>query len=288
MLTGIGKTWQGICWRHSVYGTLAFALLALMVLYSVSRLGFYLFNMSFFPEMTSARLLTIMQGGLRFDLAAVLYSNVLVVLLLIVPLNIRFRSGYQMLVRWIFIVVNGIMFAINTADFIYYRFTLRRTTLTVLDQFENEQNLGLLFGRFLIDYWYAVLFWLFLLVVLVFPGRSIRLEGPQVKSKWLLYGGGTGLMLLSIGLFVGGVRGGFANSTRPITISNAAAYATQPQDVHLVLNTPFALMRSARANVIRKVEYFATEEELNSVFNPVVVPRDSAVFRPMNVVVIIL
>lgn len=288
MLTGSSKTWPNSSWRHSVYGTLVVLLLALLVLYTISRLGFYLFNMSFFPEMTSARLLTIMRGGLRFDLAAVLYSNVLVVLLLIVPLNIRFRPGYQMLVKWIFIVVNGIMFAINTADFIYYRFTLRRTTLTVLDQFENEQNLGLLFGRFLIDYWYAVLFWLFLMVVLVFLGRSIRLEGPRVKSKWLLYGGGTGLMLLSIGLFVGGVRGGFANSTRPITISNAAAYATQPQDVHLVLNTPFALMRTARANVIRKVEYFATEEELNSVFNPVVVPRDSAVFRPMNVVVIIL
>ncbi|MFN5169902.1 MAG: LTA synthase family protein [Cyclobacteriaceae bacterium] len=288
MLRDFLKQWPASRWRHSVYGTLVMLVLALMALYSVSRVGFYLFNTSFFPDMTLSRMLTIMRGGLRFDLAAVLYSNVLVVLLLILPLNLRFRPGYQTLVKWIFIIVNSIMLAINTADFIYYRFTLRRTTLSALDQFENEQNLGLLFGRFLIDYWYAVFFWLLLVVVLVVIGRLIRLETPQGRSKWITYGGGLVLMLVSIALFVGGVRGGFANSTRPITISNAAAYATEPQDVHLVLNTPFAVMRTARANVIRKVEYFSTEEELNRVFNPVVVPTDTAAFRPMNVVVIIL
>ncbi|HLZ17827.1 MAG TPA: LTA synthase family protein, partial [Cyclobacteriaceae bacterium] len=86
----------------------------------------------------------------------------------------------------------------------------------------------------------------------------------------------------------GGARGGFRGSTRPITLSNAAAYAETPNETALVLNTPFALMRTARASVIRKVNYFSSEAELSQVFNPVHVPSDTAAFNPQNVVVIIL
>lgn len=288
MLTKLWHPFRHIRWHHTAYFALIAMLLALMALYSLSRVAFYLFNSSFFPDMSAVRLLKILWGGLRFDLTAILYSNLPVVLLLILPLKARFRSGYVRLVKGIFVAVNGVMLAVNTADFIYYRFTLRRTTLSVVEQFKNEQNLVILFFRFLIDYWYAVLFWLLLLFVLAWVIRKIKIQGPQVTDYRLFYGAGLALMLVSMHLFIGGVRGGFAHSTRPITISNAAAYATQPQDVHLVLNTPFALLRTARANVIRKVSYFSSEEELRTVFDPVMIPRDTAPFRPMNVVVIIL
>ncbi len=54
-----------------------------------------------------------------------------------------------------------------------------------------------------------------------------------------------------------------------------------------MLNTPFALMRTARENVITKPDYFESQHALERVFNPVV-PPDSAAFQPMNVVVLIL
>lgn len=94
-------------------------------------------------------------------------------------------------------------------------------------------------------------------------------------------------MPLVILLFIGGGRGGFAHSTRPITLSNAAEYATVPKDINLVLNTPFALIRTARANVIERVTYYSDEATLESVFSPVVKP-DSLPFNAQNVVVIIL
>ena len=85
------------------------------------------------------------------------------------------------------------------------------------------------------------------------------------------------MMPLIIYLFIGGARGGFEHSTRPITLSNAAEYATVQKDINLVLNTPFALMRTARANVIQRSHYYPDNQSLEAVFNPLVTP-DSASF----------
>src|SRR6185369_9253576 len=158
--------------------------------------------------------------GLRFDLSAMLYSNSLFILLMIVPLTIRFRPLYQKILFWIFMIVNAIAFAVNTADFIYYRFTLRRTTVSVFSQFKNEDNLGRLSIRFLWDYWYAVLFWMFTVALLYFIFKKIKFNGPQISNKIAFYLSGVVAMLLSVYLFVGGARGGFRSSMRPITLSN--------------------------------------------------------------------
>jgi len=275
-------------WKDNIYVALAESLLLVMALYTLGRIGFYFFNLSFFPGMTWSRMGIILMGGLRFDLSATLYSNALYILLMILPVTIRFRASYQKLLRWIFIIVNAIAFAINTADFIYYRFTLRRTTVSVIDQFKNEQNLGRLAFQFLWDYWYAVLFWIFTVGILVVVFRRIKFRGPQQSNPLFFYGTGVMAMLLSVYLFVGGARGGFRGSTRPITLSNAAAYVETPNEISLVLNTPFALMRTAKASVIKKVSYFSSEKQLDSVFTPLRWPKDTASFTPENVVVIIL
>jgi len=275
-------------WNRNIYWALVRSLVVVMVLYSVSRIGFYLFNTSFFPNLTFQRFVIIMGGGLRFDLSATLYSNSLFILLMILPFTFRFRNWYKSMVKWIFIITNSIAFAANTADFIYYRFTLRRTTLSFLNQFENETNLGKLLFQFVFDYWYATLFFVFLVTLLVIAFNRISYDGPQQPNKWKFYGYGIVAFALSIGLFIGGARGGFRESTRPITLSNAAAYVKEPREINLVLNTPFALMRTAKANVISKVNYFSSEEELNKVFNPVKIPRDTLPFQRKNVVVLIL
>ncbi len=284
----IRNFFSAIKWKGNIYVALVLSLLLILALYTVGRVGFYFFNISFFPGMTWSRMTIILLGGLRFDLSATLYSNSLFILLMIIPLAVRFKQTYQKLLYWIFIIVNSIAFAVNTADFIYYRFTLRRTTVSVIDQFKNEENLGRLVFQFLFDYWYAVLFWVFMVAILVFVYRRIKFYGPQQSNPLAFYVTGVVAMLLSIYLFVGGARGGFRGSTRPITLSNAAAYVETPNEINLVLNTPFALMRTAKANVIKKVNYFSSEEKLSKVFSPLRVPADTTPFKPQNVVVIIL
>jgi membrane protein YdbS with pleckstrin-like domain len=213
--------------------------------------------------MDTARLTRIMAGGLKFDLAAILYSNSLFILLMILPITFRFKNWYQQILKWLFIITNSVALAVNTADFVYYRFTLRRTTVSVFSQFENEQNGAALFFQFVWDYWYMVLFWMVLVALVIVGYRKIKFDGPQLKNRWSFYISGLAMMGLIVYLFIGGVRGGFRHSTRPITLSNAAEFAKEPKDINLVLNTPFALMRTAKATVIEKVDYFKSEEELS-------------------------
>jgi len=279
---------EGISLRENIYWGLLKRLLLVMGFYTICRISFYLFNMSFFPDMTWGRMSTIMLGGLKFDLAAVLYLNSLFILLTIIPFTIKYHPTYQKVLYYIFIITNGIGLAINIADNVYYRYTLRRTTITVLSQFENEQNFGALFFSFLVDYWYGFAFFLLILFLFIKCAQLIKVSGPQFKNKLYFYGSSVVLMPLIIYLFVGGVRGGFRHSTRPITISNAAEFATVPKDINLVLNTPFALMRTAKANVIEKVDYFSSEEALANVYTPLHIPSDSAVFKYDNVVIVIL
>ncbi len=282
------KYFSGLRWKGNVYVALVLSLLLVMALYTVGRLGFYFFNLSFFPEMAWSRMATILLGGLRFDLSATLYSNSLFILLMILPLSVRFKAWYKKIIYWVFMVVNAFAFALNTADIVYYRFTLRRTTVSVISQFKNEDNLGRLLFHFLWDYWYALLFWILTVMLLYFIYRKIKFSGPQFTDSIVSFCFGIAALLLSVYLFVGGARGGFRSSTRPITLSNAAAYAETPNQIGLVLNTPFALMRTASANVIKKVNYFSSESDLNTVFNPLRTPSDTCAFKSQNVVILIL
>ena len=288
MTNWIRKAADSLIWRQNIYVKLAWSLFVLMVLYSVCRVAFYFYNREFFAGMEWSRFVRIAWGGLRFDLTAILYLNAVFVLLLIIPFRFRFNDGYQRAVSFLFMGVNALGLAANVMDTVYYRFTLRRTTLSVFRQFENEQNGWTLAFQFLMDYWYALVFWMLLVLAMRFLYKRIRVGTPYVGNHALFYGGGSITMVVIMGLVVAGIRGGFGESTRPITLSNAAQYATVPKDVNLVLNTPFAVLRTARTPIVEKVSYFPSDAEAQKVFSPIHIPNDTAVFEAKNVVVIIL
>ncbi|SHG54676.1 Phosphoglycerol transferase MdoB [Chryseolinea serpens] len=277
----------GYRWRTNLYTALALRLLLVMFLLSVCRVFFYLFNINFFPDMTIANFVRLMAGGLRFDLVTALYLNLLFILLMILPVDWRFNRYYQQTLKYIFFVTNGVALAMNVADFIYYRFTLRRTTADVFRQFDNETNLAGLWMRFVIDYWYATLFLVALLAVMVCLYNTVKITGPQLKNRVAYYTlGGLAIPLIALGV-VGGIRGGFGESTRPITLSNAGEYVKDPRDISIVLNTPFALLRTLGKTKLVPLHYFS-DHELADLYTPVHHPHDTAAFRPDNVVVIIL
>ena len=271
----------------NIYIALGLYLLLSMFFYSLCRIGFYLFNTVYFPDMTLLNFMNIMAGGLRFDVSAVLYSNSLFFLLLILPHPYRYRKGYKQVCKWIFLVVNTLAFATNIFDFIYYKFTLRRTTLSIFSQFENETNWRPLLLHFFYTYGYTLLLLGLLVWVLKYLYEKIdyRRYQPNNTKHYVI-----ALLILPIAvtLFVIGVRGGFAHSTRPITLSNAAQYGDHLRDANIVLNTPFALIRTATTDVVKKVNYFSSDDALNAVYTPLHIPADTAAFRYDNVVVIIM
>lgn len=282
------RFFKGLQLEGNVYWALFLRLLLAMFLFMLCRIGFFLYNLSYFPEMTTWNFMRILWGGFWFDLTAVLYINVIILILSIIPVDLRFRAGYQTTIKVFYYVLNGLALAANVMDFIYYKFTLRRTTADVFDQFENESNLFSLFFRFLIDYWYAVLFWLLLMWIMVKLYNRIKVQGPLMQHRIAYYVAGVLAIPLIVGLFIGAVRGGFRHSTRPITLSNAGEYVEHPNEVSLVLNTPFAIFRTLGKTKIQKIKYFTDERELSEIYSPVHAPVDSSAFRADNVVVIIL
>ncbi|HMG91982.1 MAG TPA: LTA synthase family protein [Chryseolinea sp.] len=278
---------EGLELRKNIFTALGLQLLLVMALLSICRIGFYLFNLNFFPEMSLGHFLQLMLGGLRFDLVTTLYCNALFILLTIVPVDLRFHEKYRIALKYGFFFTNGIMLAVNVADFIYYKFTLRRTTADVFRQFENETNVASLWLRFLWDYWCAALFWLLLIVVMIVVYNGINVRGPQLKNRRMYYITGSIVAPLIAFLVWGGMRGGFRHSTRPITLSNAGAYVKDPRDISIVLNTPFAIFRTWGKTNLQKVNFYS-DTEVDKVYSPVHYPNDSTNFRPDNVVIIIL
>jgi phosphoglycerol transferase MdoB-like AlkP superfamily enzyme len=122
---------------------------------------------------------------------------------------------------------------------------------------------------------------------MVFLYRKVEPVRPQPKNRITYFIINVLFIPLVIALAIGGARGGYRHSTRPITISNAARFVETPRDVALVLNTPFSLLRTSGKKVLTKYEFF-TEEKLNKIYNPHYKPVPGGEFKKENVVIIIL
>ena len=272
---------------RNIFVVLAYRILLIMLLFTLCRIGFYVFNYKMFPDITFSQFITILKGGLVFDISAVVYINMLLILLHIVPLEIRYNDVYQAVLKYIFFITNGIAIVINGMDFVYYRFVDKRATADVFKTFEHEDNNGRLFFRFLFDYWPATLFILFLLFLMIYLYNKVKTEKPGQVNKIGYYSVNILMIPLVIALVIGAARGGYKHSTRPITISNAARYVNDPQNVAIVLNTPFSILRTFNKKPLVKYKFF-DDEKLSKLYNPHYIPAKIKPFSNDNVVIIIL
>lgn len=258
-----------------------------MILFTLSRIGFYVFNFKMFPDIPFYQLLTILKGGLLFDISATIYLNLIFIFFHIIPFEFRYNYKYQDVLRYYFFIVNGIGIAINSADYIYYRFVLKRAATDVFQTFEHEGNLVKLFFKFQLDYWPVVVFSIFLIFIMILLYNQVMVEKPVVKRRFLYHTLNILIVPLVAGLLVVGARGGYKLSTRLISISNAARYVENPRDVAIVLNTPFSLIRTINKKTLGKYEFF-DNEKLAEIYNPHYIPDSAATFRNDNIVIIIL
>ncbi|MEE8408132.1 MAG: LTA synthase family protein, partial [Myxococcota bacterium] len=179
-------SWRNVL-RRSIYVSLMVRLGLVMLLYTFCRVVFFFYHRDFFPETTYGELVVMMLGGLRFDLSAVLYTNLLYIQMWIVPFRFRHHPTYQRVAMWIFFATNSFALALNCADFVRFPFIHRRTTAAVFDEFAHEGNLpGLIFG-FAVDYWPLVLFWIALVAFLIWVYRSVEITKVPGRLKPRIY-----------------------------------------------------------------------------------------------------
>ena len=267
-------------------------LLIAFAVYFACRVAYLLENYSYFSEHLSAGYLLRMFGGsLMFDRSAIAYTHIPYIVMMLIPLYWKENRIYNRVAKGYFLVVNTLAIIINLCDAVYFPYTLRRTTTSVFREFNNENNLGGVFLHELIAHWYFVL--LAILLVwgmhrLYVKPRMMRKEIEERRLK-VRY---TVVMLLSliaaIPLSVGAMRGGLGSGIRPITINNANQYVERPIDCALVLNTPFAMLRTIGKSVFSVPAYFTDETEAAKVFSPIHRSNGRQEMDKKNVVIIIV
>ena len=239
-------------------------LLIVFALYTITRLLFYLLNPSLFTDVDTGYLASLMYRGLKFDASAIAYTNSLVILMHILPFRFRYNKIYQKVVTIVFYVVNTIGITLNMIDVVYYRYTMKRTTAGVFQEFENE-NPGN-FMSFIWDFWYITVIIITLVLLMVWVYKKIKVERPYLNLRAYAYYPLSLLFMAIVGYYtVGAMRGGYTPGTRPITLSNAAEYIRKPEHRAIVLNTPFSILRTIGKPRLQRKEYFG-KVELDEIF----------------------
>lgn len=208
-----------------------------------------------------------MQGTWMFDTSALLYTNALYALMMLIPWHIKETDGWQRVAKGVFVVVNALAICINLADSVYFQYTGRRTTATIFSEFSNEGNLGNVIGIELVNHWYLVL----ASIVLIYGLSKVYVlpvGKPWRRPFGIYYTAQTLCLALFIPLCICGMRGGATTAVRPITISNANQYVDRPADAALVLNTPFSLIRTIGKKPFVNPNYF-DKETLDEIYSPV-------------------
>ena len=267
-------------------------LLLAYIVYFIARTAYLLENYGFFADAISMESLgNWYRGGLLFDTSAIIYTNALWIVLMLFPLWLKETRVFHKICKWLFVVVNSVALVLNLMDSVYFPYTLRRTTTSVFQEFDNENNLGGIFLTELISHWYFVLLTAAVVFALWKLYRMPKLSAKDYQSvrQRLMFSGVHLLLLVAVvPLAVGGCRGGLQSGVRPITISNANQYVSRPIECAVVLNTPFALLRTLGKSVFVVPEFYKDEASLKAVYDPIHVPADTLQANKKNVVILIV
>ncbi|HVW13693.1 MAG TPA: sulfatase-like hydrolase/transferase [Mucilaginibacter sp.] len=272
--------------RWLEYRALLYRLFLGYFFYFIARILFYVFNAHLFAAVGILGLMRLCLYGLAFDNTALLYINGLFILLSIVPLKINMEPFYQKGLVILYFASNLLFYATNFIDIIYYRFSQVRTTRATLDLLTNEENKKALFGHFSWAYWYIILMFILCSICWILLYRLVRVQPAKIGSQAVYFSSSLVALVLVTALTIGGIRGDFKHSTRPINMVDAYKHVTISNLGDIVLNTPFAIIRTLNSNKFR-LEQWTTAAYINANIKPVKQYQHDPAVRP-NVMIIIL
>jgi phosphoglycerol transferase MdoB-like AlkP superfamily enzyme len=257
-----------------------------LLLYTLCRYFFYLFNRKHFPETGLGELIWLHISGLRFDISAVCILNLPFILLSILPFPFLAKKGYQGLLKVFFCLVNSVGLAFNCIDMGYYPFTFRRLGWDFFGTILHSSNVASPWS-YLRGYWYIVLIFAFLVWLLLYAVRKLdqkqSLTPPSYSGQaaWLYH-------LLFFALLTGGAVLGIRGGWQLVPISNASAGEySDARYSPIVLNSVFSIANTFGKKGLPSVKYLP-ENERQQLFNPIQASGKNRFTGKTNVVIIIL
>ncbi len=275
--------------RFNEYKVLFYRILLAYLFYFIVRILFYFYNIDLLKVDSVSDFLSLCYYGLAFDTTSILYVNLLFIVFSIFPFWINTNKNYQKFLFYLYFSTNLLAYSTNFIDFIYYKYSLARTTTAVLDVVKHETNLTTLFFSFMVDYWHVLVLFILFSAIWVYLYKKVNVKIVFPENKIGYFGFSIiGFLIIST-LIIGGIRGGdFKKSTRPINLLDASRHVKKIVHSDIVLNTPFAIIRTLFSNGFAIKNYpDVTPKVILDKIQPIKQYHNNPPTKP-NVVVLIL
>ncbi|MCZ8197676.1 MAG: LTA synthase family protein [Flavobacterium sp.] len=242
--------------RYNEYKVLFYRIGLAYLFYMIARVLFYFYNQNFLKVDSVSDFFALSYYGLAFDTTAILYINLVFILFSILPFWKNTSQNYQRYLFYLYFASNLLAYSFNFVDFIYYKYTQSRTTVAALDVVKHETNLTTLFSSFVVDYWHVFLLFFVMSFLWIYLYKRVRVVATIPAKKVHYFGFSLFGFLLVAAMIIGGIRGGdFSKSTRPINLVDASKHVKKVSHADIVLNTPFAIIRTLFSNNFKKTNF---------------------------------
>lgn len=262
--------------KFSVVRIICLRMGIVLLMLSLTRIIFYLFNSESFPESSLWDFVL----GIFFDIVTISLVFTPFIVIAILPL-FKLEKWQNITLKSYFHIVNSMMIALNLMDVEYYKYTNKRSTIDLFNILSAGEDFNQLFTTFLSQFWYIILLFIILIALSEWLYRKTNFEKPETYN-WKK-------TILNVSFFLPAIiifgRGGF--QLKPISPIEAARFGN-PQNAALVLNTTFTMIKSFGKEQLEIKNYFDEKTAL-SYFNPIQKssPQHILESKP-NVVLIIL
>ena len=246
-------------WLSSPPILLVLRLLAMLLALSISRWLLYLFNLQFFHHLSLGEALFLFFYGMRFDLAVTVALNLPLIIYYCFPSRKIFNHFLQRVFDFIYIITSALAILLNFIDTVNFHFFGKHLSIGSLKMLElsDEVSWGIL-RQVLFDHWYLlVIYILFVLIINVVTVRTrLRDNEEHIIQRWKLRQVVSLSLLLILTVF------SWRNElrTRRFNTDIAKRY-TNPQNLPILLNTPFCLLSSHEQPIMKQDTTFRNSEQ---------------------------
>lgn len=273
-------------WRGQEILALIYRLFLVFFFYQIARLLFWQFNQELIKVDGISEYFKLSYYGTAFDTTAILYVNAVFILLSFIPIVINTKKSYQKFLFYWYFITNGITYAFNFGDIIYYRFSQARLTSAALDVGKHENNLGKVFWNSVLQHPFVFIWFAVILILWIFLYKKVKVKEEKPQNLIIYFVTSVINLCLIAVLTVGGIRGDFKHSTRPINLVDANKHVDNPQQANLVLNSVFSFFRTMNTNNFKLV-HFVDEKFIEKEIKPYKLYQRNVEPKP-NVVIFIM
>ncbi len=246
-------------WLSSPPILLVYRLMASLLTLSLSRGLLYLFNLQFFHHTTMDEALFLFFYGMRFDWAVIVVLNLPIILYYCFPSKKIFNRFPQRLFDFIYVITNAVAILLNFIDIVTFHYFGRHLSIDFLKLLRQSDEISWgTVGQVLFDQWYLLVIYIlfFLVINVVAKNTRLRPDKKNIIKRWRLRQVVSLVLMLAFALLA------WRNELRNRHVNMELALRhTTPQNVPILLNTPFCILSSREDKIVDRHQFYEPNEK---------------------------